>query len=277
MRRTVFLAAVVLLLLTIAPAAFALDLSPAARAELEALYGNDASFALLDESTGQWTRINAPRCAERFTPCSTFKVPHALIALAEGVVPERADGEPDLILEWDRDRDPAQLGWPEQWQQTTNLGSAIRYSVVWYFQELARRIGPEREQYWLDAMGYGNKDISGGIDVFWLSSSLRISADEQVECFRKLFANELPFAPEHMGLVRGLILREANDSRKFWGKTGSGMLSAIRNISLFTGVVEKNGTRFVFALSCEGDGMGAATARRTKLLERTLAALGLDR
>ena len=51
----------------------------------------------------------------------------------------------------------------------------MKQSVVWYYQELARRVGPERMQKWVTAFRYGNEDISGGIDRFWLESALRIS------------------------------------------------------------------------------------------------------
>ncbi|MGH8726962.1 MAG: penicillin-binding transpeptidase domain-containing protein [Burkholderiales bacterium] len=42
-------------------------------------------------------------------------------------------------------------------------------SVVWYYQELARRIGRERLQAYVDRFEYGNQNISGRIDQFWLT------------------------------------------------------------------------------------------------------------
>ncbi|MFP9052255.1 penicillin-binding transpeptidase domain-containing protein, partial [Enterococcus faecalis] len=44
---------------------------------------------------------------------------------------------------------------------------------------LARDIGEERMKTWLHTLSYGNEDISGGIDQFWLQSSLTISPLEQ--------------------------------------------------------------------------------------------------
>ncbi len=57
----------------------------------------------------------------------------------------------------------------------------MKHSVVWFYQEVARRIGAERMQAHLDALGYGNRDISGGIDKFWLTGGLRISPHEQID------------------------------------------------------------------------------------------------
>lgn len=44
---------------------------------------------------------------------------------------------------------------------------------------LARRIGPVRMQHYVDAAEYGNRDLSGGLDQFWLTGNLRISPREQ--------------------------------------------------------------------------------------------------
>ena len=45
---------------------------------------------------------------------------------------------------------------------------------------------------WIDRFGYGNGDISGGIELFWLQGSMRVSAFEQVEFLRKLEEGRLP-------------------------------------------------------------------------------------
>ena len=112
--------------------------------------------------------------------------------------------------------------------------------------------------------------------MFWLSSSLKISADEQVEFLRRFFRNELPFDVAHMEQVRGMILREHGTDRLFWGKTGMGDAPDGGGVGLFTGCVEKNGRRYFFALNCEVPDGTQTFVRRAKLLEQSLAALGLD-
>jgi len=49
---------------------------------------------------------------------------------------------------------------------------------------------------------YGNRDIGGGIDRFWLTGDLRISAVEQFEFLRRLAAGTLPFSPRAQENVR---------------------------------------------------------------------------
>ena len=47
---------------------------------------------------------------------------------------------------------------------------------------------------YVTAARYGNADISGGIDLFWLQGGLRISALEQIDFLARLNRRELPFS-----------------------------------------------------------------------------------
>src|SRR6185503_18189573 len=100
-------------------------------ARLKARFGDaDGCFVLLDVAHSQYVRVNAARCATRFSPCSTFKIPNSLIGLETGVIEDA-----DYMIAWDkivRDR-------PE-WNKTHTLRTAMENSVVWYYQELARRV-----------------------------------------------------------------------------------------------------------------------------------------
>src|ERR1700710_142647 len=88
-------------------------------------------------------------------PASTFKIPNSLIALETGVV---ADPDKD-VFKWDgvtRSIEP--------WNKDHTLRSAIAVSAVPVYQEIARRIGQERREKYVDLFEYGNRDIGGGID-----------------------------------------------------------------------------------------------------------------
>ena len=41
--------------------------------------GIDGAFVLLNGRTGETVRHNAERAAQRFAPCSTFKIPHTAV------------------------------------------------------------------------------------------------------------------------------------------------------------------------------------------------------
>ena len=95
------------------------------------------------------------------------------------------------------------------WNQDQTLRSSMRHSTVWVYQQFAREIGEVREKEYLTRIQYGNADLSGGVDRFWLDGALRISAMEQVDFLRKLYRNELPFKVEHQRLVKDIMIVEA--------------------------------------------------------------------
>lgn len=216
---------------------------------------------------GRIWRHDPHRAAQRFSPCSTFKIPNALIGLDSGVIPG-----PDLVLPWDG-RTRSHPGW----NQDQDLGGAIRYSVVWYFQELARRVGAGRMQAYLDRLDYGNRDLSGGIDRFWLGSSLEISADEQVEFLTRLYQEQLPLGQACQRQVKDLLMLEREEGAVLAGKTGSRRTDGGRwSLGWFVGWVERQGQAHVFACRVEADATREAHGGRAReVAEAVLEAWGL--
>ncbi len=177
--------------------------------------GVDGTFVLLDAQTGQATRYNPERASTRFLPASTFKIPNTLIALETGV----ASG-PDFPLTRDSTVTPRQEWWPAVWMQNHTLRTALPNSVVWYYQELARRIGSERMQSYVDQFQYGNRNISGGIDQFWLTGGLRISPEEQVKFLQRFYTGQLGVSERSTSVAKGLLVLEETPRYRLSGKTG---------------------------------------------------------
>jgi len=200
----------------------------------------EGAFVLYDLNSDTYTYYNRDRCAERFLPASTFKVVNALVALETGVV-----AGADEVIEWDGvDRGDA------SWNQDHTLATAMKYSVVWYYQEVARRIGRERMQEYVDLIGYGNQDITGEIDSFWLEGGLRISAEEQVEFLRRLYEGELPFSGRSMSVVREMIVLEEGEGYRLSGKTG--WTSRVEpQVGWFVGYLEVGDSAYIFATNVE--------------------------
>ena len=122
--------------------------------------------------------------------------------------------------------------------------------AVWYYQELARRIGEEKMQYYISKNHYGNEDISGGIDMFWLDGGIRISADEQIEMLKKLYNNKLEFSQRSMDIVKKIMIYDKTDEYIIRAKTGW----AIRvedQIGWFVGYVEKGSDVYFFATNVQ--------------------------
>src|SRR4030088_2876368 len=123
------------------------------------------------------------RSGEAMLPASTFKIPNSLIALETGVV-----GDPDKdVFKWD-----GVVRSIEAWNRDHTMRSAIAASAVPVYQEIARRIGAERMQKYVDLFEYGNRDIGGGIDQFWLTGNLRIDPVQQVDFVDRLRRGVLP-------------------------------------------------------------------------------------
>jgi beta-lactamase class D len=157
-----------------------------------------SSCFLLDElGVGEVARRPADICSTRVTPASTFKIPHALAALDAGVVTGADSAFP-------YDGSPVRF---ETWRRDHTLASAMRYSVVWYFQRVARLLGREREQAYLDRLDYGNRDPSSGLDSFWIGGSLLISPEEQERFLVRLYQDALPVSAASMQIVRSILVQ----------------------------------------------------------------------
>ncbi len=211
------------------------------RPDLESYFKDRTSaFLLFDPSTNHSIRYNPERCAEGFLPASTFKIMNAMIGLETGVIPDE-----NFLIPWDGTQYTV-----KEWNQDHTLKSAIKFSVVWYFQELARRVGKGKIQQYVDAVGYGNRDISGNPDSFWLDGSLRISADQQVEFLKRLYSGDLPFSERSMNIVKDLIIQEKTNDYTLRGKTGS-VVRADKYQGWFVGWLETKDDVYFFATNLE--------------------------
>lgn len=235
-------------------------------------YKRDPSvlIATLDLNQGEVECSDDGRCARLLPPCSTFKIPNAVIGLETGVVSGL-----EWSLKYNAERDPAQKHWPADWAQDQDLRSAMRRSAVWYFQEIARRVGEEHYRAFLARFDYGNRDISGGIDQFWLSSSLRLSAANQLAFLRKFWRQELPGASARsIELTKEVLVLERGEDWVWRGKTGSGPLpGSQRWIGWHVGGVETARGTQLYALWVEGDSFQQIFERRAGLVKQLVAEL----
>lgn len=159
--------------------------------------GRGSCFLLYEMGVGQIRANPSTSCATRVSPQSTFKIPHALAAVDAGVIQDAG-----TLLKYD-----GRAVDQEIWRRDHTLATAMRYSVVWYFQEIAKRLGADRERAYLDALEYGNRDASSGLTTFWLGGSLAISPDEQQGFLLKLYAGRLPVKPRSLDIVRRLLIQ----------------------------------------------------------------------
>ena len=105
-----------------------------------------------------------------------------MIALDSGVVKDENE-----VIKWDGVKREYEV-----WNRDHTMHSAIAVSAVWFYQELASRIGEKRMREYVSRAQYGNADTSNTITDFWLGNgSLKISLNEQVDFLARLMRNNL--------------------------------------------------------------------------------------
>lgn len=178
--------------------------------------------------------LNPAMAQERASPCSTFKIPNTLIGLETGVITG-----PEFTLPWDGTQRVIEV-----WNQDHQLRGAFQNSVVWWYQELARRIGAEPMDAWLTNFNYGNRDTSGGIDQFWLGSTLTISAEEQVTFLTQLVEKQLPITDRTREILLATMRVEERGGAVLYGKTGSDgdLASGKMTLGWYVGFIEHTAT-----------------------------------
>lgn len=232
------------------------------------------AFVLYDLKNDRYTRYDEARCRVRFSPKSTFKIPNSLIGLETGVIHDA-----DFVIAWNRQKYPPQDNWDQYpfkyWAQDHTLRSAIKYSVVWYYRELALRVGPERMKKFVKAFDYGNEDIAGKIDDFWLGGPLRISANEQVEFLKKFYAGRLPVSKRSIEIVKDILVLEKTPAYTLSAKTGGGSIAEGTYIGWFVGYVETRGNVYFFATNLEGASYPEIRDKRIDVTKLILTELGV--
>nr|WP_319398379.1 penicillin-binding transpeptidase domain-containing protein [uncultured Carboxylicivirga sp.] len=220
--------------------------------------------------------FNKDQCQQRFSPCSTFKIPNSLIALQTGV----ASGT-DFVIQWDSIRNPHE-DWMDEaepfkyWCKDQTMESALKYSVVWYYQEIARRIGEQRMEQAINDLKYGNQDISSALDRFWLCGSMQISAIEQIAFLRRFYNEKLSgFSRENIDAVKEIMLYEKTDDYKLYGKTGGGKCWPDQVVGWYVGFVETPRGPYVFAMNMLAkDFKQFSNNRRQEVVKQIFKVLG---
>ena len=147
---------------------------PVERPEWRKYFSNEhvaGTIAMFDSSDQQLSCSDVTLCQQATIPASTFKIANSMIALETGVVQDS-----ESKLPWD-----GKYYTVPAWNQDNTLRTAVQVSCVPCFQAIARNAGEARMKEWVEKLDYGNKDISGGVNRFWLWGGLRISPLGQID------------------------------------------------------------------------------------------------
>jgi len=223
-------------------------------------------FGLFDNGQGNFMIYNLKRFRDSaYSPASTFKIVNSLIGIQTGVIRDE-----DMVIKWDGVK-----RWNPDWNKDLTMAEAFRVSAVPYYQEVARRIGKDTMKCWIDSLHYGNRNISGPIDSFWLNNRLKITPDEELGLVKKLYFDQLPFYQRTQEIVRKVMLREDNSNYKLSYKTGFTDMENGHSLAWVVGWIEENKHPYFFVLNAESADPKIDLVRlRIEILKSILKKLG---
>ena len=186
--------------------------------------------------TGKIHVYNNKRAKKGYLPASTFKIVNTLIALQENAV--RDENE---VIKWDG----KEKGMPD-WNKDQNLKSAFPLSCVWFYQELAKKIGKDRYISYFRKMKYGNMRAGTNLDSFWLDGGLRISAAEQIAVLKNIYNEKYDFDKKNYVILKDLMIVDKNENYIVRAKTGFAT-RVTPNIGWYVGYIETKDDTWFFA------------------------------
>jgi beta-lactamase class D len=218
------------------------------------------SFGLFNNGNGEFTIYNLSRFKDSaYLPASTFKIVHSLIGLETGKIIDEK-----MVIKWDGvQRSNA------AWNTDMSMEQAFKTSAVPYYQEVARRIGKDTMQFWIDSLGYGRRYQQPKIekiDSFWLDNTVKVTADEQLGLVKKLYFDQLPFQKRTMRVMRDVMIMEKNSNYTLAYKTGLGFSENGNAVRWIVGWVEENRHPYFFALNLDGNYNGKIRDLKMDLL-----------
>lgn len=198
-------------------------------------YRVEGAFALYNLKEDKYILYNPSEFDKAYSPASTFKICNTIIGLETGVIKDE-----NFVIKWD-----SVTRQNPDWNKDTDLKTAFKNSTVWYYQELARRVGSVKMKQLLDSLHYGNADTTGGIDKFWLRGGLTITPRQQIDFLKRLYFNKLPVTIRTHDIVKRIFIAEQTKRYTLRGKTGWAVANGI-NIGWYVGYVETKNNVYFF-------------------------------
>lgn len=167
---------------------------------------------VISSADGKVTYVhNEERAKEPLSPASTFKIPNALIAMDLQLFEDENESVP-----WDGVERMLPI-----WNQDHSLKSAFQASYLAFFQEIAKRVGREEYQRYLEMFSYGNQEIGNDVTAFWVDGSLKISPYQQVQFLRDFYKRKYPLSYQAYTALNEMMRVESLNGYELFVKTGA--------------------------------------------------------
>ena len=215
------------------------------------------SFGLFENGSGEFYIYNLAQFKDSsYAPASTFEIVNALVGIETGrIVDEK------MVLSLDS-------------SGPIRMDSAFKQTSTPYFMEVARRIGKDTMQHWLDSLQYGTINMGSAVDSFWYNNMLLITPDEQMGLVKKLYFGQLPFQKRSQEMVKKLMLQTANANYKLSYKQGFSYKQNGKAVGWIVGWIEENKHPYFFVLQTEGPASSGIKDASMSLLNKILKEQG---
>lgn len=201
----------------------------------------EGSITLYHLESETWQYSDSLDAMKETLPASTFKIANSAIALETDAISNEHE-----ILKWNGRENTFFGSRIEAWNEDINMKKAFETSAVWFYVELAKRIGREIYREYLNEISYGNNDLTEPGDDFWNFGKFGVSPVNQIQLLINLHRKELPFSDSTIQIVREMMLLESTDLYDLFGKTGWTKTNK-EDIGWWIGFVEKERDTWFFA------------------------------
>ncbi|MGL4237432.1 penicillin-binding transpeptidase domain-containing protein [Tabrizicola sp.] len=210
--------------------------------------GTEGTMVIHDRLGQEMIVIGEGRAVQPFSPSSTFKIPNTLIALETGSIVGMDEvfpfsGQPFLVND--------QPFLPDACNADVTVATALRYSCIPVYQNIARRIGADTYNRWLGDSGYGPAIVTeANLTDFWLNGDLALTAFDQIAFLDRLTSGELGVDDARLRAVAEVLAVDQPGDAAVYAKTGY-VFSTDPAIGWYVGWVESDARLITFALNLD--------------------------
>lgn len=173
--------------------------------------GKNDGVLLIESLDGSLSyNFNSKNLTSKYSPASTFKIPHTLIALEEGVIANEA-----TMVKWDQVKRSY-----APWNKDQNLSTAFAFSCVWFYQEFTKEIASKTYVKYLKMFKYGNAEVGPNIKTFWLGGDLSISVRQQVDFLKNVYNKTFSLSTNSYSVLSKIMLNKKTATYSVYSKTG---------------------------------------------------------
>lgn len=216
----------------------------------------DGVIVLYDYNEDQLITSHFNKMNERVLPASTYKIFNTLVLLDYNIVKDTSH-----VLKWNG-KEYKHFGKKvPSWYQDTNLAQAFRNSTIWYYKAMSNPFELKVYKKLMKKNKYGKVYGRAKDEVdFWNhGAKIGVSAKDQIKLLVRLQYFQMTFKPEHIEMVRELMIEEKTDTYTLRGKTGwtrspeKNFSKTSTDLGWYIGYYEFEDNSYYFAVRLEKD------------------------